>query len=336
MRQTVLGRTGLACSILGLGTWGLGGRNNVSGTPVGWKSIPSTQARDTISAAIDEGINFFDCSDFYGLGVAEELLGNTIPKSNTQVVIATKVGIIPSLIPGTTKLDRNFSGRYIESALNASLTRLKRDHIDLYQLHGPSLKTLTDETWSTLERLRTMGKVRYIGVSLKSSGSNSADFNVLMNNPLVSTIQIRYNLMHIEEADFVDKAQVGDLAILARSIFHHGFLTGKYSPLSEFSTDDYRSTKFSAGLMTKVQSFFQQVGSSLGEGIDRYEIPLRYAVSSPHIALAIVGATSAEQVRENIRVSEKPVWTREERQEIGLIARRNFPLLLLNNSYRLG
>jgi aryl-alcohol dehydrogenase-like predicted oxidoreductase len=324
MRQVRLGRTDLVCSILGLGTWGLGGKNNVSGKPVGWKSIGSTQARNTISAAIDKGINFFDSSDFYGLGAAEELLGDTIPKSNTQVVIATKVGIIPSLIPGTTKLDRNFSTEYIESSLNASLTRLKREHIDLYQLHGPTLKKLPDETWETLERLRTKGKIRCIGVSLKSGGSNSDDFNALVNNPLVSSIQVRYNLMYGEEADFVDKGQSGDLAVLARSIFQHGFLTGKYSPSSEFSADEYRSTKFSADLMTKVDSFFQQVRSLLGDELKPFEIPLRYTISSPSVGLAIIGATSEEQVRENIRMSEKPLLTEEERRKIRVIAETTF------------
>lgn len=296
----------------------------MSGTAAGWRNIAKTQARNTISAAIDAGINFFDSSDFYGLGTAEELLGDTIPKSNTQVLIATKVGIIPSLVPGTTKLDRNFSSGYIESALDASLARLRREHIDLYQLHGPALKALPDETWSTLERLKATGKIRYIGVSLKSSGFDSADFNLLNHNPLVSSIQTRYNLIHIQQANFIDSVRADNLAILARSIFQHGFLTGKYSSLSEFSRDDHRSAKFSEDLMIKVDYFFRQARSIIGEDIRPFEIPLRYTLSSPNITLGIIGATSAEQIRENIEVSRKPLLTEEQRQRIGLIAETIF------------
>ncbi len=87
MKQQYLGKTDLVSSVLGLGTWGLGGKNDVSGTAAGWQSVSKTQARNTISAALYEGITFFDSSDFYGLGAAEELLGDVIPNSNTQVLI---------------------------------------------------------------------------------------------------------------------------------------------------------------------------------------------------------------------------------------------------------
>lgn len=324
MKQLRLGNTDLICSMLCLGTWGLGGRNTVSGTAAGWQDITNTQARNTISAALDAGINFFDSSDFYGLGAAEELLGDTIPKSDTRIVIATKVGIIPSLVPGTTKLDRNFSPEYIEAALNASLTRLRREYIDLYQLHGPSLKALPDETWSALERLKASGKIRYIGVSLKSSGFNSADFNLLIRNPLISSIQTRYNFIHIQQANFIDSVKADDIAVLARSIFQHGFLTGKYSSLREFSKDDHRSEKFSEELMIKVGSFLQQARSVIGEDVSACEIPLRYALSSPNITVGIIGATSPEQIRENTEASEKPVLTEEQRLRIGSIAETIF------------
>jgi aryl-alcohol dehydrogenase-like predicted oxidoreductase len=324
MKRTRLGKSDLVCSVLGLGTWGLGGVNNVSGKAVGWRSVDKTQARNTIAAALDEGINFFDSSDFYGLGAAEELLGEMLPKSTPDIVVATKVGLIPSLKPGTTKLDRNFSAGHIESALNASLVRLRRDYVDLYQLHGPELKTLPDETWGALERLKASGKIRHVGVSLKSSGFDNADFNLLTHHPLVTFVQTRYNLIHIRQANFIDGAQVEGLDILARSIFEHGFLTGRYSSSSEFPADDHRSTKLSAELLTKVDAFFRQVRATFSEDTRPFEIPLRYTLSSPNVALGIIGATSAEQVKENVEAAGKPPLTEAERQHIGSIAEAIF------------
>lgn len=324
MKQTRLGKSDLVCSALGLGTWGLGGANNVSGKAVGWRSIDRTQARNTIAAAIDAGINFFDSSDFYGLGMAEALLGETLPKSNAGLVVATKVGLIPSLQPGTTKLDRDFSAGYIESALNASLVRLRRDYVDLYQLHGPNLKTLPDDTWVVLERLKASGKIRHVGISLKSTGFDNADFDFLTRHPLVTFVQTRYNLIHIQQANFIDGAQTEGLAVLARSIFEHGFLTGQYSSSSEFPADDHRSTKLSADLLSKVDAFSRQVRAAFGEGTRPFEIPLRYTLSSPNVALGIIGATSREQIRENVEAAGKPPLTEAERQHISSIAEAIF------------
>lgn len=324
MKRTRLGKSDLVCSVLGLGTWGLGGVNTVSGKAAGWRGVDKTQARNTIAAALDAGINFFDSSDFYGLGAAEELLGETLPASNPDLVVATKVGLIPSLKPGTTKLDRDFSAGHIESALHASLARLRRDHVDLYQLHGPNLKTLPDETWGALERLKAAGKIRHVGVSLKSSGFDHADFDLLVHHPLVTFVQTRYNLMNIQQANFIDGARTEGLAVLARSIFEHGFLTGRYSSSTEFPADDHRSTKLSADLLTKVDAFFRQVRAAFGEDTRPFEIPLRHTLSSPNVALGIIGATSAEQIKENVEAAAKPPLTEAERGRLSSIAEAVF------------
>lgn len=291
---------------------------------MGWKQISPKQARETIVAAIDGGINFFDCSDFYGRGKAEELLGHALPKSDSQIVIATKVGLLPSLVPGTNRLARDFSASHIRASLEASLRRLGRECIDLYQLHNPDVETLrSDETWTTLKKLKEAGKINYIGVSLSTSRFETACFGDLIKNSLVSSIQIQYSLMHIDLATLIDNWETDDCAIIARSPFEHGFLTGKYLAPEQFPANDHRSRKFDIDTAKRVQEFLRHM-SAMFPDRSSAEVALLYVVSSPQIALTLFGATSAQQVRQNVKLLEKPKLTEEERAAIRQVAEKYF------------
>lgn len=325
MIQVPLGDTTLKCSILGLGTWGLGGANNISGVPIGWRPIPYEQAKDIVRVAVDAGITFIDSSDFYGRGKAEEIIGDAIPGTNRQVVIATKGGLLPEFEPGTTHLKRDFSALHLESSLNASLRRLKRDTIDLYQLHGPTRETVKNETWESLERFIAAGKIRYVGVSMKSNRFSKLDFDSFIRNPLVSTIQVKYNLLHVNQGDLIESSEIGGCALMARSPFGHGFLTGTYSFPEQFSVEDHRRRKFGPQLAQKVSDFFREVTAILPDHDGEYsELSLRYVVSNPKISLTIVGATSEHQIRRNISALEKGTLSEEERAIMTHLAKRIF------------
>jgi aryl-alcohol dehydrogenase-like predicted oxidoreductase len=325
MIQMPLGNTSLKCSMLGLGTWGLGGPNDISGVPIGWRPIPYEQAKGIVHTAIDAGVTFIDSSDFYGRGKAEELIGDAIPRTNRQVVIATKGGLLPEFEPGTTHLKRDFSANHLESSLNASLRRLKRDTIDLYQLHGPTKETVRDETWESLERFMAAGKIRYIGVSMKSNRFSKLDFDSFIQNPLVSTIQVKYNLLHANQGDLIESSEIGSCALVARSPFGHGFLTGTYSFPEQFSVEDHRRRKFEPQLAHNVSDFFREIAAILPDLDGGYsELSLQYVVSNPKISLTIVGATSEHQIRKNISALEKGILNETERAIMTHLAKRIF------------
>lgn len=320
-----LGKTDLICSTLGFGTWGIAGTNNVSGVPIGWQPLSQQQIGRTVSAAIDNGINFFDSSDFYGNGKAEEMLGTLLPPNDTNIVIATKVGIIPHLINNGQSLARNFSPDHIESSINNSLKRLRRECVDLYQLHGPNLEKLDEATWEALSRLKEKGKIRYVGVSVKSSRSDSADIHALIENDLVSSIQVRYNLLHTRHSSHLDNIDTKGCAILARSVYEHGFLTGKYSSSYQFPPLDHRSRKFTTDLADQIESFFGLVKEYFPEcSDDRYILPLRYALSGPNVSIAIIGVTSEQQIQQNILAAEMPPLPVAIREAIRKIASETF------------
>src|SRR3990172_355255 len=151
MRYAVLGRSDLRVSTIGFGTWAMGGRQ--------WGPVDDAESVRAVRRAIELGVNFFDTADVYGLGHSEELLGKTVA-ADSQTIIATKVGLAWN---GKGKIRHDLSGEYVKSACEANLRRLRRESIDLYQIHWPDPLTPFSETIAALEALVAQGKVRYVG-----------------------------------------------------------------------------------------------------------------------------------------------------------------------------
>ncbi|HSC70609.1 MAG TPA: aldo/keto reductase, partial [Candidatus Methylomirabilis sp.] len=150
MKQRTLGRCGLQVSLVGLGCNNFGGR------------IDLEASRKVIHKALDLGVTLFDTADIYGeRGGSETILGQVLGDRRKDVVLATKFGM-PMDDAGFLK---GASRRYVLSAVESSLRRLKTDWIDLYQLHTPDPLTPIEETLRSLEDLIRQGKVRYIGCS---------------------------------------------------------------------------------------------------------------------------------------------------------------------------
>ncbi len=163
MRYNQMGNTGLFVSELCLGTMTFG--EAVEGSMWGAIAGLDQAGVDAIMRrALDSGINFFDTADVYSNGVSEQLLGQSLKNlgiKRSDIVIATKAyGAM-----GTGPNDRGASRGHIMDAVDASLTRLGTDHIDLYQIHADDSVTPIDETLRALDDLVTSGKVRYTGVS---------------------------------------------------------------------------------------------------------------------------------------------------------------------------
>src|ERR1700744_2771358 len=154
MRYGTLGDSGLLVSVVGLGCNNFGGRLDVQ------------QTRAVVDAAIDEGITLFDTAETYGgAGAAELALGEGLPGRRAKVVLATKFGHQGADMGYGPAAGARGGRSYIKIAVEKSLTRLKTDYIDLYQLHTPDPVTPIEETLAALDDLVTEGKVRYIGHS---------------------------------------------------------------------------------------------------------------------------------------------------------------------------
>jgi aryl-alcohol dehydrogenase-like predicted oxidoreductase len=131
------GNTDLKVSEIGFGAWAIGGEAMVGQTAIGWGDTDDVTSVAAIHAALDQGINFFDTADIYGLGHSEELLGKTIGQKN-GVIIASKVGNVSR----NEQFTFDYSKEYIIQACEKSLRRLRRDSIDYYQLHSARVQHL--------------------------------------------------------------------------------------------------------------------------------------------------------------------------------------------------
>ena len=232
-----LGRSGIPVSALGLGCWAIGGPfASTEGMPLGWSQVDDNESVRAIHKALDMGITFFDTADIYGAGHSEEILNKALAGRSEDVVIATKFGMVFNT---STKqfIGQDASPEYIRKAVEASLNRLKREYIDLYQLH---LKDYSIEdvgpTREMLETLVQEGKIRgyawstddYEKVKFFAEGPNCIavqhELNIFVGNPMILELCEEKNLASINR---------GPLAM--------GLLTGKYHDNSTFPADDVRT-----------------------------------------------------------------------------------------------
>jgi aryl-alcohol dehydrogenase-like predicted oxidoreductase len=295
MRYRQLGRSGLTVSEVGLGC------NNFGGSFGGRLSLEET--RNVVDAALDEGVTLLDTANTYGnKGGSETLLGEVLKGRREQVVLATKFGSDMGEGPNVARGSR----WYIRRAVEASLKRLQTDYIDLYQLHRPDGVTPVEETLGALSELVREGKVLYIGSSnLAAWQVVEADWTARSSSGLERFVSAQnyYNLLNRRaERDLLPVCDSYGIGFLPYFPLENGLLTGKYrrgqpppdgtrlagNPIADDTYD-----KLSA-----LESFAKERGHSL------LELAFAGLLSRPVVSSVIAGATSAEQVRANVRAAE--------------------------------
>jgi aryl-alcohol dehydrogenase-like predicted oxidoreductase len=227
METIEIGSLDQVASRIALGTWAIGGWM--------WGGTDARDAMRTINAALDRGINLIDTAPAYGFGRAEEIVGEAIAVGGRRerVLIATKVGL--DWRKGA--VFRNATPSRIRSEIEASLRRLRTDHIDLYQVHWPDPLVPIEETAATLAELVKEGKIRAVGVSNYSLPQTEAFRHVA---PLHTT-QPPYNMFERAiETDILPYAQRTGLVVLAYGALCRSLLTGKITPTMRFEGDDLR------------------------------------------------------------------------------------------------
>lgn len=298
MRYGRLGGTGLVVSELGFGAFGIGG--NRFGNSYG--STDDGRSIEAIHLALDKGCTFFDTADVYGRGHSETLLGAALQAAGRahDVVVATKGGC---RLDGSDTQD--FSSDYLTSAVEASLRRLRRDCIDLYQLHNPRLDVLREgEIFDTLERLRDSGKIRHAGVSVHSVDEGLE----CLRHPVCETIQIVYNIFSqirpqtSAEALLPHVARAG-VGLIAREPLANGFLARHHDPGERYEPGDIRAELSAASRQLRIA-----LAESLrphGAGAPTLaQLVLRFVLDEPTVSTTIVGVKTPRQVEEDFAAVE--------------------------------
>ena len=288
-----LGNSGLLVSSVGLGCNNFGGR------------IDLDASRAVVDRALEEGITFLDTADIYGGGGrSEEILGVLLEGRRDDVVLATKFGH-EGVDMGFGRAAGAKGGRaYVRRAVEASLRRLRTDHIDLYQLHTPDLVTPIAETLTALNELVVEGKVRYIGHSNLSSWQLAEAAHVadeLGVTPFVSA-QNHWSLLDREiERDLVPAAEHYGVGVIPYFPLAQGLLTGKVH--SRDAIEKGTRLHDRQHLVTDERLDRVDALTKLAERLGRSLLDLAIAglAARPATGSVIAGATKPEQVSANVR-----------------------------------
>ena len=284
MKYRALGKSGLVVSEVGFGCWGIGGTN---GKSVAYGETDDAESLRALRKAYDLGVNFFDTSDYYGAGHSERLLGQAFRVDREKVIIASKCG----MIPGSTQ--QRFSVDHMGRSIEATLTRLGTDYLDLYQLQ---------ELWHGLERLIESGKIRTIGVSARSP----KDAVIIGEKFPIHCVQVNFNFADQRAVDcgLFSLCKEKDIGIIGRTPLSFGFLTGSINAQKSFGSTDHRSrwTSEQKEAWVKAANHRKRFDEeTVGTGA---QFALRFCLSFREISCVIPGMLNVEQVEENTISSE--------------------------------
>lgn len=310
MNRRPFGSTGLQVSELGLGCARIGGI---------FKNDPK-QFIELLSAARDQGINFFDTADMYSQGESETLLGRAFHKRRDQVIFASKVGYclpaqrqliarvkpfvrplirllrikrenLPSSVRGTIAQD--FSSAYVQKAVEGSLRRLRTDYLDVLQLHSPPAEIVARGDWSrAIEELKRAGKVRYFGISCDTLDAAEAALGAD-----ISSLQVVVSLLEPSFAQaIVPRAQERGIAVIARETLANGLLVK-----AEHEIDLAAYCQTPEQIASRQSELARHRAAAQARGVPLARHALEYVTHTKGVSVALIGVSRREQLTATLR-----------------------------------
>lgn len=301
MEYRSLGRSGLKVSAFSFGAMTFGGAGMFA--TIG--QTKGSDAKRQIDMCLEAGVNLFDTADLYSEGQSEEVLADALGPRRSAVLIATK--FFGQTSPGVNNVGG--SRHHILEACEASLRRLKTDHIDLYQIHNQDLVTPPEETLRALDDLVRSGKVRYIGSSNHAGWAKMralATSERLGLNRYVSQ-QIQYSLLDREaESELLPLGVHEGVGALIWGPLGSGYLTGKFLR----ATDVGQTRLGGRGRLAQVDTErARRIVETLDEiaasrpGTTASQIALNWVARKPGVSAILIGARTAEQLADNLAAS---------------------------------
>lgn len=303
MKYRILGKTGWNVSEISLGTWQVGG---------GWgQAFDPKKAEEILHTAFDQGVNFVDTADVYDGGLSEAAVGKVIRERSEKIYLATKCG---------RRIQPHVNGGYTPERLRKhvedSLKNTGLDRLDLIQLHCPPGEVYhRDEIFGLFEDLKTEGKIAEMGVSVERIN----EAMTAMKYDIVSTIQIIFNLFRQRPAGLLfSHAEVNQIGLIIRVPLASGLLSGKITSQTTFAKDDHRYFNRDGKAFDKGETFsgvplesaftaIEELRKVLGEPLAA--MALKWILMFDQVGTVIPGASSVEQVLENVKSAEFPDLT---------------------------
>ena len=304
MRYRPFGSTGFNASDVGLGTWQLGGD---------WGGVNADDAQAILKSALDQGINFFDTADVYGAGRSETLIGSFLQNTTENVFVATKLGRLGGY-------PDKYSFEFIKKCTENSLRRLKRDVIDLTQLHCvPRLQLQNGEIFEWLRAIQKEGKIRHFGASVETID----EALLCLEQEGLTSLQIIFNVFRQKPLELLfAEAASKKVALIIRLPLASGLLSGKFTKETIFGPSDHRNynkdgQKFNVGETFSGLEFkygielADKIKSFVPSNITMAQFALRWILDYPEVSVIIPGASKADQVLSNASASDVDPLSKE-------------------------
>ncbi|PKH11900.1 aldo/keto reductase [Planomicrobium sp. MB-3u-38] len=292
MKYSLLPKTDLKISAIGLGTNAVGGHNL-------YDNLNEEDGKNLVRTALDNGISFIDTADVYGTGRSEELVGEVLKEyPRDRYVIATKGG------SDWRNGIRDNSPEYLRKAIGESLERLQLESIDLYYIHWPDNKTPVKEAVAELAKLKAEGKIKAVGVSnftleqLKESNSEGG----------ISAIQLQYHMLDRSiEKDILPYCVEHGITVVPYGPLAFGILGGKYDEDFLLEEGDWRKRVplFQEGEFEKNLAIVEKLKALAGRlGTDVSKLALAWLLAQPGIDSVIPGGKRPDQVLANLEAAD--------------------------------
>jgi len=324
MRYRTYKNTDLKVSEVGFGLWTI--------STGWWGKFTEGEAIALMHKAFDLGMTLFDAADTYGNGLSEELIAKAFPKQRDEIVIATKVGY-DFVTHGETRgrgqreIPQDFSPDAIVRATDAALKRLKTDRIDLLQLHNIRMEQIYDDAlWTTLEKLKASGKIRYYGIALGPAvGWLYEGVNCIRERDITS-VQHIYNILEQHPGRAMQDAATEadkDTMFLIRVTHSSGMLEGKYTAETTFLPNDHRNHRPRSWLLNGVKKidrlrFLENQDRSLGQAA------LQWLLADDRVASTLPNIYNEEQLIEFAKAPASSALTSDEMEKIAELHSENF------------
>jgi aryl-alcohol dehydrogenase-like predicted oxidoreductase len=307
MKYRRLGKTNFEVSEISLGTWQVGGK---------WgKEFNHKNAEKTLNTAIDNGINFIDTADVYSEGESEKAVGRLIRSRSERIYVASKCG--RQLNPHTSE---QYTPQAIRKFVEASLSRMQLECLDLIQLHCPPTTVYSrPEIFGVFDQLIAEGKILKLGVSVEKI----EEAIKAIEYPNVDTVQIIFNIFRQRPSEeFFRVAQKKDIGILARVPLASGLLSGKYDASTQFLEGDHRFFNRDGFAFDKGETFsgidYHRGLASVDKlkkhipQIEMHLLALKWILMFEEVSCVIPGASHFKQVLSNIKASAISELTTEQ------------------------
>ncbi len=304
MRYKHLERADVDISVLGIGTWAiggytLGGREN--------KDVGEKDAIDAIHTMIDRGVNLIDTAAMYGTGRSEEIVGKAIKGlDRSKVFIATKMGAGPTTLKYKSIPDPQSVKRVVDSSraniiqeLDQSLTRLDMDYIDFYLAHYPDPDTPFEEMMDTLEELRKAGKIRFVGVS----NFTQEMIEECLKYGNVEVVQPNFSMVARNDEDLIKWCASKGISTFTYGSLGAGILTGVFRTPPQFGEHDPRSgfyPFFKDPMFSQVMKVLEVMDViSADTGKPLAQIALNWVTQNEYVSNALCGVRNPDEANEN-------------------------------------